>query len=166
MEGPCSCGQSGGAPAQKPRSGARSSSSHARGHAPSAVAVATASASVCGLATPPAVMEDVRVQWLGLRVRHALGVKDEAPFEELLNRGDGEQAERILRFLNQGAATPEEGAPSALFLSQELRLEEIEVEIGAGGLRVCACVRDGAVRRKKGGSEHAQCRFLHIYRLS
>ncbi|XP_066466098.1 dynein axonemal heavy chain 10 [Tiliqua scincoides] len=74
-------------------------------------------------------MEDVRVQWLGLRARQALGVKDDAPFEELLNRGDGEEAERVLHFLNQSAGSAEEGAASALLLSQELRLEEIDVEI-------------------------------------
>lgn len=78
-----------------------------------------------------AAMEDVRIQWLALRTRLALGVKEEAPFEELLNRNDGEEAERILHFLNQTAGSAEEGAASAMFLSQELRLEEIDIEIGA-----------------------------------
>ncbi|XP_053136194.1 dynein axonemal heavy chain 10 [Hemicordylus capensis] len=74
-------------------------------------------------------MDDVRVQWLGLLLRHALGIPGEAPFEELLNRDDGAEAEVLLHFLNQGAASVEEGAASALFFRQETRLEEIDVEI-------------------------------------
>lgn len=75
-------------------------------------------------------MDDVRVQWLGERLRGALGVRETEPFEELVNRNDGEEAETVLHFLNQGAVD-DEGVASALFFRQELRLEEIDVEIGA-----------------------------------
>uniref|UniRef100_A0A8C6ZHZ5 Dynein axonemal heavy chain 10 n=1 Tax=Nothoprocta perdicaria TaxID=30464 RepID=A0A8C6ZHZ5_NOTPE len=47
-------------------------------------------------------LEDVRVQWLRDRVLGALGLTDPAPFEELLSRGDGEEARAVLRFLNRG----------------------------------------------------------------
>uniref|UniRef100_A0A8D2LCC4 Dynein axonemal heavy chain 10 n=1 Tax=Varanus komodoensis TaxID=61221 RepID=A0A8D2LCC4_VARKO len=75
-------------------------------------------------------MDDVRVQWVGERLQGALGVRDAAPFEELLNRDDGEEAEALLHFLNQGASA-EEGEPAALFFRPELRLDEIDIEIGA-----------------------------------
>nr|XP_028567040.1 dynein heavy chain 10, axonemal isoform X2 [Podarcis muralis] len=73
-------------------------------------------------------MDDVRVQWVGDRLQSALGVKDGAPFEELLNRNDGDEAEILLRFLNLGASA-EEGEPAALFFRQEIRLDEVDVEI-------------------------------------
>ncbi|XP_044296574.1 dynein axonemal heavy chain 10 isoform X1 [Varanus komodoensis] len=73
-------------------------------------------------------MDDVRVQWVGERLQGALGVRDAAPFEELLNRDDGEEAEALLHFLNQGASA-EEGEPAALFFRPELRLDEIDIEI-------------------------------------
>ncbi|XP_028567040.2 dynein axonemal heavy chain 10 isoform X2 [Podarcis muralis] len=73
-------------------------------------------------------MDDVRVQWVGERLQSALGVKDGAPFEELLNRNDGDEAEILLRFLNLGASA-EEGEPAALFFRQEIRLDEVDVEI-------------------------------------
>uniref|UniRef100_A0A670KBP0 Dynein axonemal heavy chain 10 n=1 Tax=Podarcis muralis TaxID=64176 RepID=A0A670KBP0_PODMU len=77
-------------------------------------------------------MDDVRVQWVGDRLQSALGVKDGAPFEELLNRNDGDEAEILLRFLNLGASA-EEGEPAALFFRQEIRLDEVDVEIGGQG---------------------------------
>ncbi|XP_063171723.1 dynein axonemal heavy chain 10 [Candoia aspera] len=73
-------------------------------------------------------MDDVRVQWVGERLQQALGHSDPAPFEELLNREDGEEAARLLQFLNAGAAA-EESQPAALFFRQELRLDEIDIEI-------------------------------------
>lgn len=79
-------------------------------------------------------LEDVRVQWVRERALSALGLPDPAPFEELLNRGDGEEAEKLLRFLNRSDAG-EEGAAaaSALLLRAELRHEERDVEIGERG---------------------------------
>ncbi|XP_015274779.1 PREDICTED: dynein heavy chain 10, axonemal [Gekko japonicus] len=74
-------------------------------------------------------MDDVRVQWLGERLRSALNVAEAAPFEELLSRNDGEEADTILHFLNRPAAAGDEGAAAALFLRQEQRLDEVEVEI-------------------------------------
>ncbi|XP_074916070.1 dynein axonemal heavy chain 10 [Chelonoidis abingdonii] len=75
-------------------------------------------------------LDDVRVQWMRDRVLNALGLSDQAPFEELLNRGDGEEGEIVLRFLNQRAAGEEgEVAGAALLLRTELRQEEIEIEI-------------------------------------
>ncbi|XP_038229191.1 dynein axonemal heavy chain 10 [Dermochelys coriacea] len=74
-------------------------------------------------------LDDVRVQWLRDRVLSTLGLSDPAPFEELLNRGDGEEGETVLRFLNRRAAGEEgEVAGAALLLRAELRQEEIEIE--------------------------------------
>uniref|UniRef100_A0A8C4WLB8 Dynein axonemal heavy chain 10 n=1 Tax=Gopherus evgoodei TaxID=1825980 RepID=A0A8C4WLB8_9SAUR len=76
-------------------------------------------------------LDDVRVQWMRDRVLTALGLSDQAPFEELLNRGDGEEGEIVLRFLNQRAAGEDgELAGAALLLRTELRQEEMEMEIG------------------------------------
>ncbi|XP_054851851.1 dynein axonemal heavy chain 10 [Eublepharis macularius] len=74
-------------------------------------------------------MDDVRVQWLGERVHSALNVPEPAAFEELLSRNDGEEADTVLRFLNQRASADEGGEAAALLLRQEQRLDEVEVEV-------------------------------------
>ncbi|GAB0196984.1 dynein axonemal heavy chain 10 [Grus japonensis] len=47
-------------------------------------------------------LDDVRVQWLRDRVLAVLRLTDPAPFEELLSRGDGEEARTVLRFFDRG----------------------------------------------------------------
>ncbi|KAK4813186.1 hypothetical protein QYF61_014017 [Mycteria americana] len=46
-------------------------------------------------------LDDVRLQWLRDRVLAVLGLTDPAPFEELLNRGDGEEARTVLLFFDR-----------------------------------------------------------------
>uniref|UniRef100_A0A8C5S9R1 Uncharacterized protein n=1 Tax=Laticauda laticaudata TaxID=8630 RepID=A0A8C5S9R1_LATLA len=75
-------------------------------------------------------MDDVRVQWVGERLQRGLGHSDPSPFEELLNRNDGEETEQLLHFLNMSASA-EDSQAAGLFFRQELRLDEIDVEIGA-----------------------------------
>lgn len=95
-----------------------------------AVAPATERRRLGGQAGLPAAMDDVRVQWLGERLQRGLGQANPAAFEELLNRNDGEETERLLHFLNMSASA-EDSQPAGLFFRQELRLDEIDVEIGA-----------------------------------
>uniref|UniRef100_A0A8B9MLI2 Dynein axonemal heavy chain 10 n=1 Tax=Accipiter nisus TaxID=211598 RepID=A0A8B9MLI2_9AVES len=47
-------------------------------------------------------LDDVRLQWLRDRALAVLGLTDPAPFEELLNRGDGQAAWTVLRFFDRG----------------------------------------------------------------
>ncbi len=54
---------------------------------------------------------------------------DSGCFEELLSRGDGEEEQKIIHFLN--VVTGEE-APSALFFFKNIREEEVEVTIPVG----------------------------------
>uniref|UniRef100_A0A803TD88 Dynein axonemal heavy chain 10 n=1 Tax=Anolis carolinensis TaxID=28377 RepID=A0A803TD88_ANOCA len=75
-------------------------------------------------------MDDVRVQWVGQRLKAAFSIKESAPFEELLNRFDGAEAELLLHFLNVGSAG-QKGQALALFFRQETRLDEVDVEVGA-----------------------------------
>uniref|UniRef100_A0A8C6Y8I9 Dynein axonemal heavy chain 10 n=1 Tax=Naja naja TaxID=35670 RepID=A0A8C6Y8I9_NAJNA len=86
-------------------------------------------------------MDDVRVQWVGQRLQRGLGHSDPSPFEELLNRNDGEETEQLLHFLNMSASA-EDSQAAGLFFRQELRLDEIDVEIGArpAHLRWLACL--------------------------
>lgn len=47
-------------------------------------------------------LDDVRLQWLRDRALAVLGLTYPAPFEELLNRGDGQAARTVLRFFDRG----------------------------------------------------------------
>ncbi|KAM5191717.1 dynein axonemal heavy chain 10 [Mantella aurantiaca] len=71
-------------------------------------------------------LDDPRLEWIRDRVYCSFGLTDPACFEELLNRNNGQQEEKLLRFLNE--STDEEGA-SALFFFKRIREEEVEVEI-------------------------------------
>ncbi|XP_064378089.1 dynein axonemal heavy chain 10 [Dromaius novaehollandiae] len=78
-------------------------------------------------------LDDVRVQWLRDRVLGALGLADPAPFEELLSRGDGEEARAVLRFLNRGEEDDEDDAAAALLLLRaERRPPDSEEAADAG----------------------------------
>ncbi|XP_064889438.1 dynein axonemal heavy chain 10 isoform X2 [Columba livia] len=77
--------------------------------------------------------DDVRVQWLRDRVLAALGLTDPAPFEELLQRGHGEGARAVLRFLERGAPDGDgesEADTALLLLRAERRGEDGEKAAG------------------------------------
>ncbi|XP_052412947.1 dynein axonemal heavy chain 10 [Carassius gibelio] len=70
--------------------------------------------------------DDPRVEWIKNSVGVMFDLPDSGCFEELLSRGDGEEEQKIIHFLN--VVTGEE-APSALFFFKNIREEEVEVEI-------------------------------------
>lgn len=77
--------------------------------------------------------DDVRVQWLRDRVLAALRLTDPAPFEELLQRGHGEGARAVLRFLERGAPDGDregEADTALLLLRAERRGEDGEKAAG------------------------------------
>lgn len=73
--------------------------------------------------------DDPRVQWIRNRVYSCFYFPEPGCFEELLSRGDGEEEQKIIRFLNE--VTDEEAASTLLFF-KGVREEEIEVEIPIG----------------------------------
>lgn len=73
-------------------------------------------------------MDDSRIEWLRNKVYLALDVKDNAVFEELLERDEGEAERSIAKFLNE---TPEDSEPSLVFYKTIVEEEEeVEVECG------------------------------------
>ncbi|XP_067295015.1 dynein axonemal heavy chain 10 isoform X2 [Pseudorasbora parva] len=70
--------------------------------------------------------DDPRVEWIKNVVCELFYLPDSGCFEELLSRGDGEEEQKILSFLN---IVTEEEAASALFFFKHIREEEVEVEI-------------------------------------
>ncbi|XP_044053526.1 dynein axonemal heavy chain 10 isoform X1 [Siniperca chuatsi] len=73
------------------------------------------------------VHDDLRVEWIRQRVSAGFNLPD-CPncFDELLSRRDGEEEEKIIRYLN---IVSEEDSPSCLVFFKTIREEEIEVEI-------------------------------------
>ncbi|KAM9858629.1 dynein axonemal heavy chain 10 [Aulostomus maculatus] len=72
------------------------------------------------------VHDDLRVEWIRQRVCAGFNLPDTNCFDELLNRGDGEEEEKILRYLN---IVSEEDSTSCLLFFKCIREEEIEVEV-------------------------------------
>jgi len=72
---------------------------------------------------------DPRVEWIKNAVCVLFDLPDSGSFEELLSRGDGEEEQKIISFLN---IVTEEEAPSTLFFFKNIREEEVEVEIPVG----------------------------------
>ncbi|XP_073442216.1 dynein axonemal heavy chain 10 [Dendrobates tinctorius] len=72
-------------------------------------------------------MDDPRLEWIRDRVICGFGLTDPNCFEELLNRNDGEDEVKLLRFLNE--STEEEEGASALLFFKSSRREELAVEI-------------------------------------
>lgn len=70
--------------------------------------------------------DDVRVEWIRQRVYSSFYLPDRGCFEELLSRGDGEDEQTILRFLND---VSEDESASALLFFKSIREEEIEVKV-------------------------------------
>ncbi|XP_040982062.1 LOW QUALITY PROTEIN: dynein heavy chain 10, axonemal [Aquila chrysaetos chrysaetos] len=77
-------------------------------------------------------LDDVRLQWLRDRVLAVLGLTGPAPFEELLNRGDGQAARTVLRFFDRGTedGDNESEAGTALLLLRAERRGEEAVDTG------------------------------------
>ncbi|XP_066511362.1 dynein axonemal heavy chain 10-like isoform X1 [Hoplias malabaricus] len=71
-------------------------------------------------------LDDPRVEWLRDRVCAALFLPEPKCFEELLSRGDGEEEQKILQFLNE---ITEGESTSALLFYKRLREEEVEVMV-------------------------------------
>lgn len=74
---------------------------------------------------------DPRVEWIKNAVCVLFDLPDSGCFEELLSRGDGEEEQKIISFLN---IVTEEDAPSTLFFFKNIREEEVEVEIPVGNV--------------------------------
>lgn len=74
-------------------------------------------------------LDDPRVEWIRNRVYSCFYLPEPGCFEELLSRGDGEEEQKIIRFLNE--VTEEESASTLLFF-KGVNEEEIEVEIPIG----------------------------------
>uniref|UniRef100_A0A4W6GCG3 Dynein axonemal heavy chain 10 n=1 Tax=Lates calcarifer TaxID=8187 RepID=A0A4W6GCG3_LATCA len=85
------------------------------------------------------VHDDLRVEWIRERVTAGFNLWD-CPncFDELLNRGDGEEEEKIIRYLN---VVSEEDSPSCLLFFKTIREEEVEVEIPVGKLAKVIAIR-------------------------
>lgn len=80
------------------------------------------------------VHDDLRVEWIRQRVSAGFSLPQSPNcFDELLERGDGEVEEKIIRFVN---FVSEEDSPSCLVFFKTIREEEIEVEIPVGKLAV------------------------------
>lgn len=77
------------------------------------------------------VHDDLRVEWIRQRVCAGFNLTDPGCFDELLGRGDGEEEEKIIRYLNN---VSEEDSTSCLLFFKSIREEHIEVEIPAGEL--------------------------------
>lgn len=74
-------------------------------------------------------LDDPRVEWIRQRVCSAFYMMEKSCFEDLLSRGDGEDGQKIIRFLNE---VTEDELPSTLLFSQQIREEEVEVPINIG----------------------------------
>ena len=80
------------------------------------------------LDTQKYIMDDPRIEWLRDRSYLALDIKDDAIFDDLLERDEGEAERLIAKFLNE---TPEELAEALVFY-KTLNEEEEEVEVECG----------------------------------
>ncbi|PKU30569.1 hypothetical protein llap_19128 [Limosa lapponica baueri] len=81
------------------------------------------------------ILDDVRVLWLRDRALAALGLTDPAPFEELLDRGDGEEGRAILRFFDRGTEEGDdegEAGATLLLLRAEWCRQDGEEAAGTG----------------------------------
>lgn len=77
------------------------------------------------------VHDDVRVEWIRRCVSAGFNLPDDSKcFDELLERGDGEEGDKMTRFLN----SVQEQCPSCLLFFKTTREEEIEVETPVGKL--------------------------------
>lgn len=74
------------------------------------------------------VHDDLRVEWIRQRLCAGFNLQLNY-FDDLLNRGDGEEEEKIIRYLN---VVSEKDNPSCLLFFKSIREEEVEVEIPVG----------------------------------
>lgn len=78
-------------------------------------------------------LDDPRVEWIRQRVCSAFCLTDTSCFEDLLGRGDGEDGQKIIRFLNE---VTEEESPSTLLFFKQIREEEVEIPIPIGKIQL------------------------------
>lgn len=76
------------------------------------------------------VHDDLRVEWIRQRVCAGFNLELNY-FDELLSRGDGEEEEKMIRYLN---VVSEKDSPSCLLFFKSIREEEVEVDIPVGKL--------------------------------
>ncbi|XP_051514176.1 dynein axonemal heavy chain 10 [Myxocyprinus asiaticus] len=74
-------------------------------------------------------LDDPRLDWIKNTACVMLDLPDSGCFEELLSRGDGEEEQKIIHFLN---VVTEEEASFTLFFFKNIREEEVEVEVPEG----------------------------------
>ena len=79
---------------------------------------------------------DVRVEWIRDRVFSYFQLPSPDCFEDLLSRGDGEDEQRIIAFLN---SVTEEETASALLFVRGVREEEVHVEVPVPAGRWQSC---------------------------
>lgn len=78
------------------------------------------------------VHNDLRVEWIRRGVSAGFSLSGcPGCFDELLSRSDGEEEQKIIRFLN---FVSEEDSPSCLLFFKTTREEETEIEISLGKL--------------------------------
>lgn len=77
-------------------------------------------------------MDDIRYIWMRDKVFSALDIEDIEVFEEFITRNEGENEQKIAKFMNQ----TEDDEDSALIFHKELKEEEIEVQIELSNLRL------------------------------
>lgn len=97
------------------------------------------------------VHDDLRVEWIRQRVSAGFNLR-KCPdcFDELLSRRDGEEEEKIIRYLN---FVSEEDSPSCLLFFKTVREEEREVEVPVGK-SWCLCPHYGY---QSPAGQKAQC---------
>ncbi|XP_076006843.1 dynein axonemal heavy chain 10 [Genypterus blacodes] len=69
--------------------------------------------------------DDLRIEWIRERVCVSFNLPDPSSFDELLSRADGEEEEKILRYLNDMS---EEDSPSCMVFFKSVREEEIDFD--------------------------------------
>lgn len=77
------------------------------------------------------VHDDLRVEWIRQRVCAGFSLPDCNCFDELLSRGDGEEEQKIIEFLN--IVSQEDSSVCLLFFKTIIE-EEIDVEFPVGKL--------------------------------
>lgn len=77
------------------------------------------------------VYDDLRVEWIRQRVCAGFNLPDCNCFDELLSRGDGEEEQKIIHYLN---IVSQEDSSLCLLFFKTITEEEIEVELPVGKL--------------------------------
>lgn len=71
--------------------------------------------------------DDLRMDWIRERVSAGFNLKNSPEcFDELLNRGDGEEEMKILHFLDH---VSDDDSPSFLLFYKTIRAEKVEIKV-------------------------------------